>query len=287
MSNKEELIIYRPTYSQEHVDLSKKYLGALKNKIKDTQKVTLKETNNVAVIVEPRKHEMLEMIVRNVMYFLGEDWNLHIFGGNLNEKWVNELFPEDWEYRFTNLGVDNITADEHNLLLKQRFFWQEIKEENILIFQTDSFLLRRGIEPIFEYDYAGAETMNQHEKSPKGIGQNGGLSFRKRSSMLDCIDNVYEYMINEYRVKNGKLPFKINSCILAEDIYFYHSLEILNKKFLPMELCGRFSMEAPSIENGINLTPLGMHAINKNMLQFKYFEKIMEMSEMHKFLEET
>ena len=35
MSKKEELIIYRPTYSQEHVDLSKKYLGALKNKIKD------------------------------------------------------------------------------------------------------------------------------------------------------------------------------------------------------------------------------------------------------------
>ena len=57
MSKKEEFIIFRPTYSQEHVDLSKKYLGALKNKIKDTQKVTLKETKNVAVIVEPRKHE--------------------------------------------------------------------------------------------------------------------------------------------------------------------------------------------------------------------------------------
>ena len=283
MSN-EEFILYRPTYSQEHVDLSKKYLDALAEHVRPSQKVTLKDRNHVAVIVEPRKHDMLEIIVRNVMYFLGEDWNLHIFGGTENEKWVNELFPEDWGYIFTNLGVENITAEEHNLLLKQRFFWEQIDEENILIFQTDSFLLRKGIEPILQFDYAGAETLNEHEKTPNNVGQNGGFSFRKRSIMLECIDNVTEEIINDYRMKNGKLKFLIENNILAEDIYFFHSMEILKKKIIPMSLASRFSMEAPSIKNGINITPLGIHGINKNMLEYKYFKRILEASEMNKFL---
>ena len=278
------LIIIRPEKSQQHIDISKKYLSALVSKIKDTQEVKLKKTDKVAVIVEPRKHEMLEMIVRNVMYFLGEEWNLHIFGGTENEKWINELFPQHWEYRFTNLGVDNITADEHNLLLRQRFFWEQIEEENILIFQTDAYLLRKGIDYVLKYDYVGAETLNPYDKTPKGIGQNGGLSFRKRSAMLECIDKVTVKDINDYRIKNKLTRFPLELIILAEDIYFFHSLEILGKNIMPMNLCGVFSMEAPSPENGINLTPIGTHGINKNMLRIEYFKKLLEMSEMHKYV---
>ena len=35
-----------------------------------------------AVIIEPREHELLELVVRNVMHNLGDIWNLHIHAYN-------------------------------------------------------------------------------------------------------------------------------------------------------------------------------------------------------------
>lgn len=45
-----------------------------------------------AVIVETRRHPYLRAVVNNVMFFLGDGWNLHIFHGSNNADYVAALF---------------------------------------------------------------------------------------------------------------------------------------------------------------------------------------------------
>ena len=98
------------------------------------------ENTKSAVIVEPRRHELLEPVIRNVMHFLPEDWNLTVICGSDNEEWIRARLP-GWKVRYMNLGVENLTPELHNRLLQQPSFWKTVHEETLLVFQTDSCLL--------------------------------------------------------------------------------------------------------------------------------------------------
>ena len=101
-------------------------------------------SDKVAVVVEPRNHPHLVYVVRNVMHFLGPDWKLRIYHGNLNLELVNEAIG-DADATLVPLEVDNLTKVEYNQLMCQASFWETIPEENILVFEMDSLLRRRGI----------------------------------------------------------------------------------------------------------------------------------------------
>lgn len=123
---------------------------------------------------------------------------------------------------------------EYNKLLTSVEFWNRFEEENILIIQHDSALLKKGIEEFYEWDYIGAPWKFQQH------GGNGGLSFRKKSAMIECINT---------------LPYYDN---INEDVYFSNALIILGKKLAPREVCEKFSCETI-----FKLGTLGYHAIEK------------------------
>lgn len=65
--------------------------------------------------------------------------------------------------------------------------WEDLAPaEHVLIFQADSVLCAnsvRSVEDFFEWDLIGAPI-----KPQLGIGYNGGLSLRKRRTMLRVLD---------------------------------------------------------------------------------------------------
>lgn len=126
------------------------------------------------------------------------------------------------------------SIDRYNRLLQSFEFWENIKEENILIIQHDSGLLRHGIEEFYQYDYVGAPWKFQEH------GGNGGLSFRKRSAMLKCLHRV------------AQIPE------LNEDVYFSNALKFLNLNLAPRDVCKKFSCETI-----FELGTFGYHAIDK------------------------
>jgi hypothetical protein len=99
---------------------------------------------------------------------------------------------------FIPLQTDNLTANEYNYLFKQLSFWNKIDAENILVFQTDASLCGKStfdINDFINYDYIGCPYGNGYGKKLiwktnhkdeffYGIG---GLSFRKKSFMKQCI----------------------------------------------------------------------------------------------------
>lgn len=166
-------------------------------------------TTFAAIIIEPRFDPNFEFCVRNVMYHLGDKWGLLVFhstGVLGNEKYVRHALRNFKGVEFVPLEYDLVyDGNSYNQMLMSVEFWRNLKFMKLLtvfIFQTDSVMLRRGIEQFMHWDYIGAPWhMMQGAESGKwlrhmqrggslkqGVG-NGGTSLRSVSAMLDIAMN--------------------------------------------------------------------------------------------------
>lgn len=276
-----------PVASAEHLNMATNYLRQFRADNKKYEKYDNYKNNDtnkkIAVIVEPRDHNLLEPIIRNACYFLNQHhslsekntWNIAVVHG-VNNTIIKEKL-KNFDIKYINMMVDNISADEHNLFLQKVFFWNNfVNYDNVLIFQTDSCMLRpMNEEKFLKYDFVGARILNPHARTPNGYGMNGGFSLRNPKSMINCLKTVNFDIINSYRNKTGRSGFNPIK-ILAEDIYFWHSLELTKGSMPDKEILPEFSIET-SLDfkydyNG--LKPCGIHGFNKNLLQIELFQKI-------------
>ena len=142
-----------------------------------------------AVIIEPRQHKALQFVLNNFLENLNDEWNVIIFHGKQNYNYIMNIIEtslKNYEKRIKliNLGIDNLTLNDYNNLLKSSKFYNFIPTETFMIFQTDSMILpkyKHYINYFLNYDYVGAPWNN------KLVG-NGGLSIRKKSKMLKIIN---------------------------------------------------------------------------------------------------
>ena len=181
-----------------------------------------------AVIVETRNHILLKDIVYNIMFNLGSEWNLHIFCGFDNFIYVKNTFPN---VKITLLPFHNLSVDLYDFIFLNTFFWNSIETEDILIFQTDTYLVSNPDELFINHNvYIGAPHRNEHcgtnYLTPSKFGLNGGLSFRKKSAMIHSINNIKVSDIDKYRISNG-LKTIVRTPIHVFDINY----EFLNKHF--------------------------------------------------------
>ena len=224
-----------PKQNKLHIDVWNKGLFNIKKQLLNYIPSIFNNTDYTAVIIEPRNHEDLEIICKNVMYYLNESdsnikWGLKIYYGNKNKKFVKN-FTKEWDVQLENLEVDDLSGILYNNMLKTTKFWNTIPTENVLIFQTDTILRRFGIDEFISYNYVGAPWIRYREG--KNVG-NGGLSFRKKSRMLDI---TKEFQDDE---------------ITMEDIYFCKYLK--DEDIAPYDIAKKFSVEDVYYEN-----PLGLH----------------------------
>jgi len=194
--------------------------------------------NKCAVIVELRRHPHLSYILRNVMYFLDKSWGLHIFHGTENEEYIKKIVDEWGTVILTNLEKSNLSPIEFNGLLTSIDFWNELKSEHILIFQTDSILRKKGIDEFLQYDYVGAPW--KLYGAPE-FGGNGGLSLRRRSVMLEILEKNY-----------------IMDAKYQEDLFFCEKLVDGRYNIAPRDVAMRFSVEELFYHD-----PIGVHALWK------------------------
>jgi len=147
-----------------------------------------------AVIVEPRKHKAMRFVLKNFTDNLDYRWNFIIFHGTSNKEWLEEIIESLGSHRIKliNLNVENIDWHGYNKLISTRSFIEQIPTETFLIFQTDTMISVPGKDLIYDfihYDYVGAPWPESILKESCYVG-NGGLSLRKKSKMLEIIDNV-------------------------------------------------------------------------------------------------
>lgn len=161
-----------------------------------------------AVIIEPRHHPGLELVLTNFTNNLDERWNFVFFHGANNGEFVKNILNNkipDHKHRFTlvNLYVENLSINDYNYIFYNQNFYNFIPTEMFLIFQADTFICKKFRDNIYkfmQYDYVGAPwypaVFNKNNCSNNNVG-NGGLSLRRKSKMLEILNNCNYDNINE------------------------------------------------------------------------------------------
>lgn len=190
------------------------------------------------VIVEPRKHPWLRGVLFNMAHvYGGSNAALHIFHGNTNEGFVDAI-TDGWKHVHKhNLGVDNLAISDYNTLLTSAEFWNNEKfhASHVLIFQTDTIMLKPIPALFFTFDYVGAPwpfSVDPCMHADKNVG-NGGLSLRRTETMR-ALTTVHE-----------PTP-------LAEDVYIV--TKIPHSKLPTSVVAADFS-----VEHIYNANPCGLH----------------------------
>jgi hypothetical protein len=193
-----------------------------------------------ACMVETRVIDnILEIVKDRHLAFLPKKYSLHLFVSEKNKHQFNNVdFGRKTEVTILENDIDSLF--DYNRLMTSLFFWKKLNCDKVLIFQSDSGLLRKGIEEFEEYDWVGAPWSNSgwSKGEPWVDGSNGGLSLRSVNKMIECIEK-YPY--------NG----------LNEDGYF---------SILVKNIGGKTSREINykfSVESEYKLGTLGYHAIEK------------------------
>ena len=148
-----------------------------------------------------------------------------------------KFLPQDTKIVYINDPTIQ-SKDHYSQLLLTKEFWQQFETEHVLIFQHDSGLLKRGIEDFYQFDYIGA---SWHFEPYVG---NGGLSLRKKSAMIYCLENYskYKYLPEDMFYGHACTELKLNLASVAEADTFsvetkfilgsfgYHQIETYHSK---------------------------------------------------------
>lgn len=200
--------------------------------------------NLATFTVETRPFPDLVKIINNHLKFLPDDVDLFILYGN-ETQYLKSFFPKA---NFIKLK-EPFDLRSYNELLTSTKLWSAFLDyRKVLCFQSDSMILRPGIEEFLEmsYGYMGAPFWFQQ------WGANGGCSLRDPKLMYEICS---KYRWNGYE---------------NEDIYFSNILnKDYNDRLAPFDICKKWG-----VESVFTLGSLTMHSpqtwlTEKEVLQIK------------------
>ncbi|WP_186539119.1 DUF5672 family protein [Synechococcus sp. BIOS-E4-1] len=210
-----------------------------------------------AIIIDDRPTPQLRACVLNTLLMGMRRWQVSVYTTSKALDAMKTLF-KDLE-PFVKINCLEQTDSEfgwngYNQLLKNADFWQSLDHDKILIFQTDTLLIKPVDFEYFKYDYVGSpwaknrydshsfprysKTLNRIEAAiesriycnsvPDGlINGNGGLSIRNPKLMAEiCIKHSNKSPSDE-----------------AEDIFFAQHINSHSRAIAPPEIVESFCCE--------------------------------------------
>ena len=150
-----------------------------------------------AVITEPRIHRAWKLVLNNFLTNLDERWDFLIVCGLLNKDFLIELIETNFKehkHRITihQLNIENFSFIEHEKFWTEPYLYELIPTETFLTFQLDTLISAKYKDYIYDfiqYDYVGAPWSHSVGHGHELVG-NGGLSLRKKSIILNIIENI-------------------------------------------------------------------------------------------------
>jgi cell division protein FtsB len=147
-----------------------------------------------AVIIETRFRTNLIPLILHFSGVLGPSWPILIY---TSMESVGQFSASAALNRYLKSGTVQIrmlpqtvlftNSDSVNEFMTTKWLWEDLAPaEHILIFQSDSMLCAnaaRSVDDYFIYDFVGAPIAKD-----LGKGYNGGLSLRKRSTIISILE---------------------------------------------------------------------------------------------------
>lgn len=156
------------------------------------------EAECTCIIIEPRRHKALEFVLRNMLENTMNSWPIIVFHGTNNGDYVKEIVDriKTQRIQLIQLNVDNLNQKTYSeLLASSNIIYEHIHTKYLLIFQTDSMIFPQFRDLIHRYiemdiDYVGApwKISNYTPTKVREFIGNGGLSLRKKVTMLKIME---------------------------------------------------------------------------------------------------
>lgn len=204
-------------------------------------------TDRVAItFFQPADADAFSYSIRWNLRMLGPKWALQVFyateedRSTLDRALGSPSFVIWTPIQIQGRNVSSINALEFNWLFVSKDLWMTIHHEHVLVFETDSMLIRKDcVEEFLDYHYVGAPW-------PTGEGGNGGLSLHRRSSSLKVVSGP----------ENSALQSSPGAYheIFSADLHMVSLLLSFKYSIAPRELEQRFSVEIIDHPN-----PCGFH----------------------------
>ena len=237
---------------------------------------------HAAVLLEPRNLPTLTLVIQNVLDTLPANlFEVVILHGDQNSARLREHFSDHPRVRLHQLIEGNMTRQDYNRLVKDRTLYEEEhgvlgQFDGLLFFQADTVLCGTGtdVADFLPYGYVGAPwgarvgrgngfacACLRDQSLPRfrvRVG-NGGLSLRRRKSVLAVIDR--------WGPVSGHMPFN-------EDVWFACGVAALSEHsgepgddnyspnpLAPVEIARRFAVESIPVSAAADSSqpPFGVH----------------------------
>ena len=185
---------------------------------------------NAAVITETRPKAIIPEVIKQHLSMLPDDFELVVFCSKENIRYFTDFDCQKYIVYIHSLN-------DYNKLMTSEFYWSKLLAyDHVLVFQTDSKILRTGIEEFYKWDYCGSPWKFQD------IGGNGGISLRTPKVMMKTLRAI------PYHPGYG-----------YEDVYYCNNLG-QRGKIAPRKICKKFGCETI-----FKLGTFAYHAIDKYM----------------------
>ena len=209
---------------------------------------------NLMVILETRLSLSLILVIKNALYKM-TNFNLMIISTKNTIDFLEKIFGK-LPYKI-EINKSKINLDEYSKILLDKDIWKKIKEERILIFHSDSIVLRN----IDELEFPNLSMLGPvcvHLEDKEKFVMNGGFSLRNKDLMLELCTNK-----------------PISSKV--EDIFFTEQIRKYYPELMPsIEECNDFAIE--SIGN--KLKAKGLHGTDKYYRTFDGYKEIFDILEI-------
>ena len=197
---------------------------------KNYPKITYsEEKKNTLLFIDDRYDSSFKYLLILFLYSVGESWNITVCTTEINKPlYENDFTSLKITGRIILLENNFKNVYEYSQLLKNYKFWENIKEDNCLTFQYDSFCMGKFDNIFLHYNYIGARWPHNACLNPNIRIGNGGTSFRKT--------RVMETVCKKYDKKDIKKNY-------AEDLFFCELLyeeKLLN---CPNKIADYFAFE--------------------------------------------
>lgn len=185
---------------------------------------------NTLLFIDDRYDSSFIYLLKLFIYSIDETWNITVFTVEENKDMYQNDFNKLNITGKINIIKKFVSKDDYSNLLKDYNFWKSIKEDNVLIFQYDSFAAGKFNPLFYNYNYIGARWPHNPFKCNINIG-NGGTSFRKT--------RIMQQISKKYKNKD------------AEDLFFSYFLHQENLNNCNNMIADMFSFENIFIDNSI------------------------------------
>ena len=228
------------------------YLNTYLNK-----KITYQQKDNcknLMLIMDTRLSLSLILVIKNALDIMS-NFNLMVISTKETINFLEKTFgkiPNTIE-----INKNKITLKEYSKILMDQNIWKKIKEDRILIFQSDTVILRDIKDEEFpKLSMLGPVCVDLENEKQFMI--NGGFSLRDKRLMMELCNNKI-----------------INSDV--EDIFYTEQIRYHYPELMPsIRECNDFAIE--SVGNA--LTAKGVHGTDKYYRTFKGYKEIFDTLEL-------